>query len=345
MNNGREHDSDLLNVGETFADAFTIKGKSRYGSHAWLYPAEPINEPGSIVALKILKKSNQPEELIDFRKEAEIESCLEHPNIARCYSKEPENGNVKGTEYYYIRKEFIEGDNLKVKINGKRLPTDIVLSYGIKIAQGLEHAKVKRVLHRDLKCENILIAPGDAVKIIDFGQAAIITGEDPNNTDNKIIYGSAGYADPVQYSAKPLDHRCDIWGLGLILYEMLTGQPAFTGGYAERIRKSIEANPLPFALYRGLTVPPLLEQLIFRMIAKKATERPQNVSDVRISLLAVLEHLERQENRELKEDNPELRQEDDLVGDPGTPEAEVGKPEKRLMDGVKRLVELTNKVK
>jgi serine/threonine protein kinase len=328
----------LVNEDPTLENFKITKLWNPKGNHAWIYCAKPIKKRGPVVALKILKKKT-PKEKENLQKEAKIEFCLNHLNIAQCYSNDIEKGEVKGKQYFFIRKEFIDGDDLRAKIKGKPMSLLKVLSFGIQIAQGLEHTKEQGIYHRDLKCENILITGNGIVKIIDFGQAArpknkIDRSEENEETDE--ILGTIGSTPPEQYEGMPLDHRSDIWGLGVILYEMLARRSAFRGKIAKRVKDSFNKTPSSFDTLK-VKMPSLLKDLIFQMLKKNPIDRPQSASDVRISLLAVQEHLEQEKLRHLKNKV--------YVKDYEPPESQTGKPKLRIMEGFKRMVKLTNRIK
>src|SRR5271154_1368686 len=180
------------------------------------------------VAIKVLPPSfaQDPERLARFEREAKVLASLNHPNIAQIY----------GVEECALVMELVVGETLQGP-----LPLDIALNYARQIADALEAAHEKGIIHRDLKPANIMVTPAGVVKVLDFGLAALPNrdreGADSVNsptltispTRAGIILGTAGYMSPEQARGKAVDKRADIWAFGVVLFEMLTGQPLFEG--------------------------------------------------------------------------------------------------------------------
>src|ERR1700693_986154 len=181
------------------------------------------------VAIKVLPHllANDPERLARFEREAKVLAALNHPNIAQIY----------GLEQRALVMELVPGETLKGP-----LPLETALNYAKQIAEALEAAHEKGITHRDLKPANIMITPAGAVKVLDFGLAAVTQPSaasegDPANsptltiraTQAGMILGTAGYMSPEQARGKTVDKRADIWAFGVVLYEMLTGQRLFDG--------------------------------------------------------------------------------------------------------------------
>src|SRR5271170_4979949 len=179
------------------------------------------------VAIKVLPPSfaQDPERLARFEREAKVLASLNHPNIAQIY----------GLEDLALVMELVEGQTLQGP-----LPLDTALNYGRQIADALEAAHDKNIIHRDLKPANIMITSAGVVKVLDFGLAAVAQSSDPSNPVNSptltisptragMILGTAAYMSPEQARGKAVDKRADIWAFGVVLFEMLTGQPLFEG--------------------------------------------------------------------------------------------------------------------
>ena len=178
------------------------------------------------VALKVLPDSfaSDPERMARFQREAEVLAALNHPNIAQIY----------GVEEHALVMELVEGENLKGP-----LPVETALAYAKQIADALEAAHEKGIIHRDLKPANVKVTPEGVVKVLDFGlaKAAEERSVGPQNSPTMtmsptragMILGTAAYMSPEQARGKAVDKRADIWAFGCVLYEMLTGRPAFTG--------------------------------------------------------------------------------------------------------------------
>src|SRR5271163_4631482 len=207
------------------------------------------------VAIKVLPPSfaQDPERLARFEREAKVLASLNHPNIAQMY----------GLEDLALVMELVEGQTLQGP-----LPLDTALNYTRQIADALEAAHEKGIIHRDLKPANIMITPTGVVKVLDFGLAAVAQSSDPSNPANSptltisptragMILGTAGYMSPEQARGKAVDKRADIWAFGVVLYEMLTGQPLFQGEtvsdtLAQVLTKEPDFNRVPFKVRRLL---------------------------------------------------------------------------------------------
>ena len=192
---------------------------------------------GRQVAIKILPEefSTDPERLARFEREAKLLATLNHPNIAAVYGFE----EAKGLRFLVL--ELVEGETLQTRLDKGALPVDEALETCRQVAEGLEAAHERGVVHRDLKPGNIMITPEGKVKILDFGLAKAYTGEttgiDIANsptitaqmTEPGVILGTAAYMSPEQARGRSVDKRADIWAFGCILYECLTGKRAFQG--------------------------------------------------------------------------------------------------------------------
>lgn len=181
---------------------------------------------GRDVAVKVLPHSlaQDAERMARFEREAKVLASLNHPNIAQVY----------GVEDCAMVMELVEGETLRGP-----LPLETAIDYARQIADALEAAHEKGIVHRDLKPRNIMVTPRGVVKVLDFGLARVAeeTGSDKENsptvtispTRAGVILGTAGYMSPEQARGMPVDKRADIWAFGCVLYEMLTGEPAFPG--------------------------------------------------------------------------------------------------------------------
>ena len=200
------------------------------------------------VAIKILPESfaNDRERLERFQQEARILSSLNHPNLMAVYDVGAQDG------MHFLVSEFLEGETLRDRMNAGPLPQRRVIEYGLQIAKGLAAAHEKGIVHRDLKPENVFVLRDDRVKILDFGLAkqrvmpstTDATMASPNQTSAGTVLGTAGYMSPEQVRGEPVDYRSDIFSLGTILYEMISGQRAFRGDSSVEVMTSIlKAEP------------------------------------------------------------------------------------------------------
>ncbi len=218
-----------------------------------------------------------------FANEAEATSRLRHPNVIGVVDvgETPEG-------LLYMAMDLAEGTSLAAVIDRDGpMPADRVRRIALQLARGLEHAHERGLVHRDLKPENIILEPaedGEAVRIVDFGIAILrdASGSPTNKlTTEGIVLGTPHYMAPEQAIAGDIDHRVDIFALGLILYEMLAGTLPFTGTPVEVARQNLSAEPPRIAArVPGLVVDPALEAIAFRMLAKQPAARPQHLREV-----------------------------------------------------------------
>ena len=234
------------------------------------------------VAIKFLPHhiSANEEERKRFEIEAQAAASLNHPNIATIYAIEEVN------EQMFIVMEYIEGKELKDVIERKHagaeyiqpLQMGVIISYAVQIAEGLDAAHKKGIIHRDIKSSNIMITNDDKVKIMDFGLAKIKGRTQLTKVGSTI--GTIDYMSPEQARGGEIDHRTDIWSFGVILYELLTGKLPFTADYDQAIIYSIlNENPVsPSGLKPE--IPLLLNQIIIKCLDKDKNARYQSAKEL-----------------------------------------------------------------
>jgi len=246
------------------------------------------------VALKVLPAETLGDESARARlvREARLASKLNHPHICTIYEVgEPDPSTGSGQAY--IAMELVEGQPLSARVADGALPVEQVLQYGQQMANALAHAHGRGVVHRDFKSANVVVTPDGQVKVLDFGLAKRMTGEELADatavtrhslTAPGVVAGTLAYMAPEQLQGQAADARSDIWALGVVLYELATGKRPFQGQTGFDLTAAILREPLP-AL--SSSVPAPLAGVIERCLAKEPGARYQQGSEVRAALEAV----------------------------------------------------------
>ncbi len=283
----------------TLLSHYRIVSKIGAGGMGEVYLAEDTRLRRQ-VALKVLyeKVAADAERLLRFEREAHAASALNHPNILTIY----EFGDDAGV--HFLASELVEGKTLRELIREGRIELSEVLRIVIQIASALQAAHVAGIVHRDIKPENVMVRRDGYVKVLDFGLAKLsekmsakLSGAEVDDatqlhTQAGIVMGTAAYMSPEQARAQAVDHRTDIFSLGVILYEMLTRHQPFSGETVNHTIVSIlEKNPPPFAVYQ-LSMPPELEKMTFRLLSKNAADRYQNADELVFELKSLRKRLE-----------------------------------------------------
>ena len=241
------------------------------------------------VALKVLPAHTLTDEIARARllREARAAAALNHPHICTIH----EVGEAGGQAY--IAMELVEGKPLSALVPGQGLPVETVLRFGSQIADALAHAHERRIVHRDLKSANVVITPEGRAKVLDFGLAKRISGEElaevttrsqASLTQAGALIGTVPYMAPEQLRGQPADARSDVWALGVVLYEMVAGARPFQGQTSFELSSAI-LNQVPPPL--SPAVPTQLGAVIERCLAKEPGQRYQQGSEVRAALEAV----------------------------------------------------------
>jgi hypothetical protein len=282
-----------LSVG-TRLGTFEITGQLGVGGMGEVYRAADT-KLGREVALKTLPASlaDDADRLARFEREAKLLASLNHAHIAAVHSLDEHDGTL------YIAMELVEGVTLEEKLRAGALPVDDALRLGLQIAEALEAAHGKGVIHRDLKPANIMITPEGVVKVLDFGLAKAFAGN-PNEaspahspalslamTQAGLVLGTAGYMSPEQASGQASDQRADIWSFGVVLYEMLTGQPLFSGESVPHILAGVLRSEPDWDCLPE-TVSPRLTLLLEHCLNKRVRDRYHSIADVRIDIADLL---------------------------------------------------------
>jgi serine/threonine protein kinase/tetratricopeptide (TPR) repeat protein len=247
------------------------------------------------VALKILPEGSaaDPERLARFKREAQVLASLNHPHVGSIY------GFEDSERTHALVLELVEGKTLAERIADGRLPINEALSIARQIAEAIEAASQQGVIHRDLKPANIKLRPDGTVKVLDFGLAKLAQRSDsefqisdvsqlptvmnPAATGRGAIMGTAAYMSPEQARGLPVDRQTDIWAFGCVLYEMLSGRPAFAGEtFSDTIVRILEREPdwqqLP------ASTPAKVRDLLRRCLQKTQQRRLHDVADARIEI-------------------------------------------------------------
>jgi Tol biopolymer transport system component len=247
------------------------------------------------VAIKVLPTAfaQDPDRLARFEREGKAVAALSHPNILAIFDVGAESGHA------YAVMELLDGESLRERLAQGPLPVRKATDFAIQIARGLAAAHDKGLVHRDLKPDNIFLLRDGRVKILDFGLARSTSAERTSDgvtggatvfapkTDAGTVMGTVGYMAPEQVRGQTVDGRADLFALGTVLYEMLTGQRAFERDTAaDTMTAILKEDPPEFDLARG-HVPPALDRIIRHCLEKNVVERFQSARDVAFALEAL----------------------------------------------------------
>ena len=233
------------------------------------------------VALKFLPPSSTAGEVERARllREAQAAAALQHPNICTVYEIDEADGRA------FIAMAYLEGRNLAQRNADGPFDISEALDIVIQVAQGLEEAHENDIVHRDIKSANIMLTNKGQAVIMDFGLAYLAGGS--RITRNELTLGTTAYMSPEQAAGEALDRRTDLWSLGVVLYEMLTGRLPFRGHYADAIIYSIaNEDPDPVTSLRS-GIPLALERIVEKALAKRPAERYQHADDLLADLRAL----------------------------------------------------------
>ena len=268
---------------------YAILGPLGAGGMGEVYKAQDTRLERT-VAIKVLPKhlAESAERKQRFQREAKVISQLNHPHICTLF----DIGNQNGVDFLVM--EHIVGETLSERLQKGPLPLEEAFRYGIQIADGLDQAHRAGIVHRDLEPGNVMLT-ASGIKILDFGLAKHVRGiatfegsdaptQQKDLTDDQAVVGTLHYMAPEQLEGKSVDARADVWAFGALLYEMLTGTKAFTGGsQASVITAIMTVEPPPLTEKRPLS-PPLLEHQVKRCLEKEPGKRWQSVADLKLEL-------------------------------------------------------------
>src|ERR1051326_6005096 len=275
--------SDTL-INTLFHGRYKILRKLGTGGMAHVYLAED-QELGRRGAIKILndRHANDEQFVERFRREAKNAAGLSHPNIVSIYDR----GEAEGT--YYIAMEYLDGRSLKELIVSRGpAPIRLAIDYARQVLAAISHAHRHGIVHRDIKPHNVLVGPEGRLKVTDFGIARSGASQ---MTEVGSIIGTAQYLSPEQARGSPVDQTSDVYSVGVVLYELLTGQVPFTGDTPLEIAmKHLSEVPKPPSELRP-EVPHDLDLVVLRALAKDPADRYRTADEMDADLGRVLEGL------------------------------------------------------
>jgi branched-chain amino acid transport system substrate-binding protein len=271
-----------MEIGQVLNQRYTLTARLGKGAMGIVYRALD-QQTGQAVAVKVLAADltfNNPDDaglLERFRREGEALRQLKHPNIVG-FGEVFEQG-----EQHVIVMEYVPGGSLHALLRQGPIPVDRTRRMALELCDALTRAHHLNIIHRDLKPENVLLAEDGTPKLTDFG-VAHLTAEGTRLTGTGTQVGTPFYMSPEAWEGKPLDAQTDIWSLGIVLYEMLSGQVPFSGDTIVSVMNKVLNAPLPDLRALRPDVPPGLAQIVQRMLARDKGERYQSMREVAADL-------------------------------------------------------------
>ncbi|HEV2685569.1 MAG TPA: Stk1 family PASTA domain-containing Ser/Thr kinase [Actinomycetota bacterium] len=253
-------------VAGLIGDRYEITGLIASGGMGAVYRARD-QVLDRTVAVKVLKSGgDDPEFVAKFKAEATNAARLSHPNIVHVFDFGYENGQP------YMAMEFVDGQNLREILSSRHvLRPDVAARIALQVASALEHARRNGLMHRDIKPENILITTDGVVKVADFGLSRALA--ESRATQANVLMGTAAYLAPEQVQGETVDHRADIYALGIVLFEMLTGKLPFGGDSPVVVAYKRVAEDVPSAMSINPGVPRELDTIVARATGRAVSAR------------------------------------------------------------------------
>ena len=264
---------EVMQKGSTIAGRYRILEELGKGGMGVVYKAEDTKLKRT-VALKFLPPglTHISEVKERFMREAQAAAALDHPNICTVYEFDEDAENS------FISMAYIQGRNLRKKIESGPLELEEALKIATQVAEGLQMAHKKGVIHRDIKSANIMVTEDNQAKIMDFGLARMTGGT--LITKEGSTMGTIAYMSPEQARGEEVDHRTDIWSFGVVLYEMLCGQLPFKGDHEQTVLHSIlNKKPEPITDLKA-DIPASIDQIVSKILEKNPDDRYQSLNDL-----------------------------------------------------------------
>ena len=282
-------------IGKTLRN-YRITEKLGVGGQGAVYKATDT-KLGRTVVIKVIPPELSAKEanLRRFEREARLASSLDHPNICTIFDLDEVDG------LHFISMQFVEGKNVRQLVAGRPLELKTAVLIGVQVADALAAAHSRGIIHRDIKSGNVMVTSSGQVKVLDFGLAKLLDDTEAASagihrtelTEVGVPYGTATYAAPEQARGDRVDKRADIFSLGVLLYEMLTGTWPFRGKTTIDVRHAVlHDSPRPISELRSSAIPARLQQIIDRALAKEPKDRFRNMEDFRNELRQVLQDVD-----------------------------------------------------
>ena len=292
-----------MKIGQIIKERYEIVEILGEGGMAFVYKARD-KQLQRDVAIKTLKPNyvNQEKFVDRFRREAQTAANLNHPNIVQIF-----DWGIEDEPYFVM--EYIEGNTLTSIISGNRtVGLNDILYIGSQVANGLKEAHKHGLVHRDIKPGNIMITPDGKVKVTDFGIVSL-QNEESDITKTGAVLGTASYISPEQAQGKPVSFESDLYSLGTVLYELIAGNPPFTGDSPiATATKHLTDKPEKLSNYRK-DIPKALENAILKLLEKRPSDRFKSAEDLRALLLQQRKQIQINQTQENLVDltNPKIK--------------------------------------
>ena len=292
-----------MKIGQIIKERYEIVEILGEGGMAFVYKARD-KQLQRDVAIKTLKPNyvNQEKFVDRFRREAQTAANLNHPNIVQIF-----DWGIEDEPYFVM--EYIEGNTLTSIISGNRtVGLNDILYIGSQVANGLKEAHKRGLVHRDIKPGNIMITPDGKVKVTDFGIVSL-QNEESDITKTGAVLGTASYISPEQAQGKPVSFESDLYSLGTVLYELITGKPPFNGDSPiATATKHLTDKPEKLSIYRK-DIPKALENAILKLLEKRPSDRFKSAEDLRALLLQQRKQIQINQTQENLVDltNPKIK--------------------------------------